>query len=161
MTSPRVGATATSKAKADVCRASFSVSYPLKKAIKEALLAGWRKAWCRIISHGAHVSEMIQELLEASRSFPKYTCWIRYFQNCWRNRSFYSKTCSRCILWSAAMRLSRKDFSNALICVFQLSLEGKRLFFSEQTDRLGFTDKRCGLQVLFDFSIVFGKQTVT
>ena len=31
MTSPRVGATATSNVKADLCRASFSVSSPLKK----------------------------------------------------------------------------------------------------------------------------------
>ena len=40
MTIPRVGATATSNVKADLCRASFSVSSPFKKEIKEALLAG-------------------------------------------------------------------------------------------------------------------------
>ena len=40
MTSPRFGATATSKDAADLCRASFSVSYQVKKAIKELCSQG-------------------------------------------------------------------------------------------------------------------------
>ena len=42
MTSPRVGATETSKNEAGLGRASFSVLYKIKKKeIKEALLAEW------------------------------------------------------------------------------------------------------------------------
>ena len=44
-------------------------------------------------------------------------------------RHIFNKICSRCTLKLAAMRLS-KAFSYALICVFQLYLQGKRLDYS-------------------------------